>query len=272
MRALSTRFSQSPPSAKGSRQERLLLTPCRKHAPPMPTLPPRALLLRRRRWKGGVARMASSPDTVGEEREHWPQGSPAPPSAVLRLTRRNKLRPVVLRTPSDSGERIHMRTALASTSCGAKIHLEALETAAMTSPPWPPPVRRGLLAGGAHGRNCPLPLGEVGLVGNAVPVAEARSLLRASARQPPEPQLAPPVSGHQSPQLTARRVGPSKTALASTRSLRRPHRAAGLPELAARPVAQAVEAAGRRFRVRPKLEPTLPLTPWLSLKRGSSEQ
>jgi hypothetical protein len=38
----------------------------------------------------------------------------------------------VLRTPSDSGERIHMRTARASTSSSAKIHLEVLETAAMT--------------------------------------------------------------------------------------------------------------------------------------------
>jgi hypothetical protein len=216
--------------------------------------------------------MASSPDTVGEEREHQPQGSPAPPSAALCLSRRNKLRPVVLCRPSDSGERIHMRTARASTSSGAKIHLEALETAAMTSPPWPPPVRRGLLAGGAHGRNYPIPLGEVRLVGNVVPVAEAHSLLRVSARQSPQPQLAPPVSGRRSPQLTAPHIGPSKTVLASTRSLPCPHRAAGLPELAARPVAQAVEAAGRRFRVRPKLEPTLPLTPWLSLKRGSSEQ
>jgi hypothetical protein len=150
--------------------------------------------------------MASSSDTAGEEREHRPQGSPAPPPAALRLSRRNKLRPVVLRTPSDSGERIHMRTARVSTSSGAKIHLEALETAA---------VRQGLLAGGAHGRNrnCPIPLGEVGLVGNGIPVAEARSLLRASARPPLEPQLAPPASGRRSPQLTAPRVGPSKTVL-----------------------------------------------------------
>jgi hypothetical protein len=189
---------------------------------PVPTLPTRAPAPPPSEMEGRRRRVGLVASHRGGGKGAPAAGSPAPPLAALRLSRRDKLGPVVLRTPNDSGERIHMRTARASTSSGAKIHLEVLETAAMTSPPWCPPVRRGLLAGGAHGGNCPIQLGEVGLVGNVVPVAEARSLLRASAHQPPEPQLAPPASGRRSPQLTAPCVGPSKTALASTRSLPRP--------------------------------------------------
>jgi hypothetical protein len=95
-----------------------------------------------------------------------------------------------------------------STSSVAQIHLEVLAKAAMTSAPWPPLVRWSLLAGGAQGRIYLIPSGGVVLARNAAPVAETCRLFH----QPPQLEVAPPVSGRRSSQLAATRVGPRHVA------------------------------------------------------------